>query len=114
MTVGKEPVKSVRSIEFNAEQPTGMATGRAAAGATTFMLKVTVSRSSSRIFDDWGAQSGALRDIEVNFLDRQGKMAGGYALGKCAVAGWDWKLDAANNAIASETWAISCGTAKRV
>jgi hypothetical protein len=111
LAVDKKPVAAVRSVEFVATLPAAMATGRSA--GTTFSMKVTITRTADRTFDDWGAQTGALRAVTVNFLDRAGKVAGGYELGNCLVADWKWGMDATSNALATETWTITCGTAKR-
>lgn len=111
LTVDKKPVTAVRSVEFVGTNPAGMATGRTS--GATFSLKVTITRTADRTFDDWGAQSGALRNVQVGFLDRAGKPVGGYELENCVVADWKWSMDATSNALATETWAINCGKAKR-
>jgi len=113
LLIDKKPVNAARSIEFIAATAVPNAIGRGAAGPTPFTLKATITRTADRTFDDWGAQSGALRNVQINFMDRAGKLAGGYELDRCMVLGWTWSLDATNNALATETWTIACGTAVR-
>lgn len=111
LAVDKKPVTAARSVEFVATNPALMATGRT--NGTTFSLKVTIVRTADRTFDDWGAQTGALRAVTVNFLDRAGKVSGGYEFDRCSVADWKWGMDATSNALATETWTLNCSTAKR-
>jgi hypothetical protein len=111
LSVDKKPVSNVRSVEFVATNPPAMAAGRSA--GTTFSLKVTITRTGDRTFDEWGTQTGALRAVAVNFLDRAGKAAGGYEFDRCVVNDWKWVMDATSNALATETWALNCATAKR-
>lgn len=111
LSVDKKQVSNARSVEFVATNPPLMATGRT--NGTTFSLKVTITRTADRTFDDWGAQTGALRAVQVNFLDRAAKPAGGYEFERCSVVDWKWIMDATSNALATETWTLNCSTAKR-
>ncbi len=111
--VDKKPIPNLRSLEFAGTPPTQIAAGRGGANGSSFTLKATLTRTADRTFDDWIAEPKSLRSVRVNLMDRAGKPTGSIDLDDCGITNWTWGLDAASNALATETWTPTCQQVRR-